>query len=105
MSTILLNDAQTTTGAGEVRKWVGENSLHTIQFKITGSITAVTMILEGSNNDVDFVPLQDYDVTASDLSCGCGAFNVIDKIAESVQVNISVLTGSGSVSIWHTVAQ
>lgn len=86
--------ASTATGAGlsvALRKGVQE---HTVQVIITGSPTAVTVALESSlDNGVTWNSIGTYAFSAGDLTAASAMYHVVNKPAELVRMNTTVLTG------------
>lgn len=67
---------------------------HTVQATITGAPTAVTIALEASlDNGVSWNALGTYAFVAADLTAGFAMFHVVNKPAELVRLNLTVLTG------------
>lgn len=86
--------AATATGAGtavHLRKGVQE---HTVQVVITGAPTAVTVALEASLNDgATWNSIGTQAFAAGDLTAGSLMYHVVDKPAQYVRMNVTVLTG------------
>ena len=99
-----LLSAATETGAGSLWKLKESSDVHTVYAKFTGTITALTVALEGSIDGTNIVALTTHEFTASEISAKQAMFHVVNKLVEYVRINITVLTGTGSVTVSHSPA-
>lgn len=97
---VKLLSAVTTTGAGS--SWPLRNGVqeHTVQAVITGAPTAVTVALEASlDGGTSWNAIGTYAFVAGDLTAGFAMFHVVNKPAELVRLNLTVLTGGTSPTV------
>ena len=93
-----LIDEATTTGAGGIHK-IKPSPNHTMQVVlVSGSLTALTVLLEGSLDGVTFFPLITHgSITDSSMAWAANA------PVEYIRANITILTGTTPViSVYHT---
>lgn len=102
MSRRLLNGVD-ATGAGDsvsiVANLVRVAKDHTVSIKWTdtgGSITAMTVDLEGSINGTDFHQLATHVVISAELTAKKAMFHVLDMPVSYVKANITTLTETGT---------
>lgn len=99
----LLLDAATATGAGsDVNTYTVDSEtlgLHSVQVNTTGSPTAVTVALEGSLNDDNYVALATHSFSAAEISAGYAMFHVVNKPVKHLRANVTTLTGGSSPTV------
>lgn len=98
MAVKLLN-AATATGASATWPVRMKPRNHTIHFSITGAPTAVTVDLEGSLDDSNWVSLASYVMSAAELTATTAMFHVVDKPVRYVRTNLILLTGGSSPTV------
>jgi len=114
LATILLNGV-TVTGAGGVisvpvpfPQAIGTMpnivpSNHTVQATFTnsgGSVTALTVALEGSIDDTNYVSLVSHVFTAGELIAKTALFVVSAVNVSRVRANITTLTETGTTAVY-----
>ncbi len=75
---------------------------HSLEIKITGTVSALTVDLEGSLSGNFWAQLASHALTAAEIAALGAIFHVESRIVEMVRVRISAYTGTGTVSIWYT---
>ena len=93
----------TVIGAGKLFE-IGGVDTHTLHVVFTGSISALTVAIEGSINGTDVVALATHELATEEISAKSSMFHIVNKLVEYVRVNITVMTGSGSVTVYHSPA-
>jgi len=95
----------TETGAGSLWKLSNSTDIHTVQVVFTGTITALTVALEGSIDEDNIAVLQTHALSDAEISAKAAMFHVVNKLVEYVRINITTFTGSGSVTVSHSPAK
>jgi len=96
-ATTLLEDA-VATGVGESTQ-VNQVKNHTVACYYTdanSSITALSVVLQGTIDNTNWYDLATHSFSAAELSAKGAMFHVIDKTVSRVRANITVLTGWGA---------
>jgi hypothetical protein len=97
--------SQTSTGAGQPKRWDMPSGTVTIECLITSdpgtTCTALTIDLEGSISNVNYFALARHVLTGTELSAGAAMFHVTEKPIKSLRSNITTLsqTGAGNVFV------
>jgi hypothetical protein len=114
LATILLNGVG-TVGVGEAEavpvpfpQAIGTMpnivpSNHTVQVTFTnsgGSVTALTVALEGSLDDTNYVTLVTHIFTAGELTAKTSLFIVSAVNVSRVRANVTLLTSTGTTAIY-----
>ena len=95
--------AVTGTGAGKLFAVDGSN-IHTVQVVFTGAISSLSVAIEGSIDGTNIVALATHEFTSEEIAAKKSMFHVVNKLVEYVRANITVLTGSGAVTVYHSPA-
>lgn len=98
---ITLISAATATGAGNVFS-VFETDIFTVasDFTVTGgSVTALTIDLEGSLDNSKWFTLGSNAYVAAELTAKASMYHVINKFVKYIRGNVTTLTKTGTVSI------
>jgi len=94
--------AATGTGAGKL--FQVSTSIHTIQVVFTGTISALSVAIEGSIDGANIFALETHELSSEELAAKKVMFHIVNKLVEYVRVNITVLTGAGAVTVYHSPA-
>jgi hypothetical protein len=97
-------DGVTAPGAGNSIKVRGF-SFHTLQTTFTGTVTALTVDLEGSLDGTSWFQLGEKIFSAGELTAKAALLHVTDKLVNHVRANITTYTGTGSVTAKYDGAQ
>lgn len=102
-----LIDAQSTTGAGNAVSLgsfaTGDHTME-MYFTVTGgSVTALTVALEGSLDGVNFYTLGSHSFNAGELTARRAITFITGKLVDYVRANITTLTNTGTayVTVMH----
>ncbi len=97
-------NAVTATGAGSAIA-ATRTIDHSLQVTFTGTVTALTIDLEGSLDGVDWFSLTNgtgYAFTAAEITAKAALVNVSDSLVNNVRANITTYTGTGAVTAIYT---
>lgn len=72
---------------------------HSVQIKITGAPTAVTVDLEGSLDGTIWVSLASHIMSAAELTATQALFHVVDKPTRRVRANVKTLTAGSTPTV------
>lgn len=97
-------NAAATGGVKKIFELEHSTSLHTVQTVFTGSITALTIDLEGSLDGTTFFQLAQDAFSEAEITAKAAMFHVVDKLVEYIRINISTLTGTGTVTCKYSPA-
>lgn len=92
----------TVTGEGSSAHVSGA-STHTVHVHFTnsgGSVTALTVDLEGSIDDSHFFTLKSYALNGTELTAKQAMFHVVNKSVNFVRANITTLTETGTTAVY-----
>jgi len=96
-----LMEDKTTTGTGTIFK-NGPTENYRFEVTFTGSITALTVRLNGGLSDDTLFPEETYTLDADDIAAGKAAFTGSNTYVNFVQAEIVTLTGTGTVTIKYS---
>ena len=101
MRTILL-DGVTVTGNGSsvFVNGIAKHSVHVHFTNSGGSVTALTVDLEGSHDDAYYFQLETYAFDATDLTNEQTMFHVVNKAVNYVRANITTITETGTTAVY-----
>ena len=94
----------TTSGAKKIFKIEHSTALHCIQAKFTGTVSALTISVEGSLDGESFFELAAHTLTAAEISAKVAMFEIINKLSEYIRINLTTYTGTGPVTVYYTPA-
>ena len=102
--TVLLKEVEATGAGGGLL--INGKSEHTVEVIFTnsgGSVTALTVDLEGSiDGGTNWYTLKSYPFSAAELVAKKTAFSVVDRRFEWVRANITTLTETGTTKVTVT---
>lgn len=65
-----------------------------------GSVTALTLDVEGSSDNSNYHQLVTYTLNASELTNKKAAFHIVDKLFDYIRFNMTTLTETGTTSVY-----
>lgn len=68
-----------------------------------GSVTALTLDVEGSSDNSNYHQLVTYTLNASELTNKKAAFHIVDKLFDYIRLNITTITETGTTSVFARV--
>lgn len=92
------------TGTGAGKLFQVNTSIHTVQVVFTGTISALSIAIEGSIDGTNIVALETHALTGDEISAKKSMFHIVNRLVEYVRANITVLTGAGAVTVYHSPA-
>ena len=93
MATTLLKDA-TATGVGGAL-FVNGAKDHSVVAVLT-DVDTMVIALEGSDDNITWLPLGTYVIDADDITAGATRFHITNRLTDYVRPNITTLTGVGA---------
>lgn len=88
-----LSEGQGLGVSGAVKPITINNGNQTYQATITGTPTAVTVVIEGSLDGTNYTAINTHAFTAGELTATFAMFSVIDNPVSYIRANVTVLTG------------
>lgn len=99
-SILLFNGVEATGTSSAV--YICKNPL-TVDLYYTnsgGSVTALTLDVEGSSDNSNYHQLVTYTLNASELTNKKAAFHIVDKLFDYIRFNMTTLTETGTTSVY-----
>ena len=88
------------TGAGAPAGLTGSTFTAAVEFTNSGgSVTALTVAIEGSLDGTKWFALATHTLTAGELSAGQAMFHITNKYVRFVRANITTLTETGTTAV------
>ena len=99
---LAINEAAVNGSVSENIKLQSAMANHSLEIKITGTVTALTIDLEGSLSGNFWTSLASHPLTSDEIAAKGAIFHVESRLVEQVRAKITSYTGSGTVSVWYT---
>lgn len=100
MNTTLLHGVTVTGESTNV--YVNGMDVHTVQVVFTntgGSVTALTVDLEGSLDNTTWFTLKSYALSGTELTAKTAMYHVVNKGVNHIRANITTITETGTTAV------